>query len=363
VFVTPQYFHARSYLGGGERYPLNLAQGLVAEGAATVEIVAFGDEEHHLGLAPGLTLRVLQSAKRGKNHNPLDSVSGDLPDAIRYADIVHIHQAFTRTGELTILLGRLLRKTIFLTDHGGFTSQLGAQVGMLELVDRIVAQSQFAARWFDTTTPIDVIPGGVNGSYFAPPTVPVSRDRLLFAGRLLPHKGIDRLLKALPRDVPLTVCGRPLEADYYDHLQSLARGRDVAFITDADDATLRDLYRRAWATIAPSVYRDCNGFVHPAPELMGLTILESMACGTPAICRRVGGMPEFVDDGVTGFVFDSDEQLTDLLRQMSGNDQLALGLGEKARTMVETQYDQHLVAARVAASYRHALDHPAEGRP
>ena len=42
---------------------------------------------------------------------------------------------------------------------------------------------------------------------------------------------------------------------------------------------------------------------------MGFTLLESMACGTPAICSRVGAMPEYVNDGETGFVFDTDDEL------------------------------------------------------
>ncbi len=68
-------------------------------------------------------------------------------------------------------------------------------------------------------------------------------------------------------------------------------------MTDADDATIRDLYHRSWATVLPSVYQDCFGGNHVAPELMGLTLLESMASGTPAICSRVGAMPEFVREG------------------------------------------------------------------
>ena len=48
---------------------------------------------------------------------------------------------------------------------------------------------------------------------------------------------------------------------------------------------------RAWATVLPSVYRDCYGAVHQKPELMGFTLLESMSCGTPAIASRTGAMP------------------------------------------------------------------------
>ncbi len=68
-------------------------------------------------------------------------------------------------------------------------------------------------------------------------------------------------------------------------------------MTDADDTAILDLYRRAFALVLPSVYRDCYGNTQSAPELMGFSLLEAMACGTPAICSRVGGMPEYVRDG------------------------------------------------------------------
>jgi glycosyltransferase involved in cell wall biosynthesis len=54
--------------------------------------------------------------------------------------------------------------------------------------------------------------------------------------------------------------------------------------------------------VLPSVHTSYNGNYTAAPELMGFTLLESQACGTPVICTNAGAMREFVDQGRTGFV-------------------------------------------------------------
>ncbi len=330
AFLTPMYFDENCYLGGGERYPLNLAKGIAfaSGGEYRVEIISYSDSSRLVKLARGVDLRLIKRA--GRPQNPLDVVSWEILDAFADADVVHIHQAFTRGAEVGILAARQLGRPICVTDHGGISSTLGIEIDHLELVDRIVAQSQFAAAQFETGRPISLVLGGVDGEVFRPPVRRPERDRILFVGRILPHKGVDVLLKALPKDLPLTICGRPYKDDYYRKIVKLCAGKDVQIITNADDETIRGLYARAWATVLPSVYRDCYGTVWRVPELMGFTLLESMACGTPAICSRVGGMPEFIREGETGFVFDSPDELTAHLLTLANDPELVETMGARA---------------------------------
>src|SRR6516164_2706297 len=109
-YLTPLYFDARSCLGGGERYPLNLAVGVVeASGrACTVEIVSYGDAPGRRTLKPGVSLRILRADNRPANH--LDVVSWELPEAIADADLVHIHAPFTRSNEMGLLVAKQQRK-------------------------------------------------------------------------------------------------------------------------------------------------------------------------------------------------------------------------------------------------------------
>lgn len=355
AYLTPLYFADESVVGGGERYPVNLAAGVAAAGRGefAVEVVSYGPRGFARELHPGVTLRVLPLAHPPRN--PLDPVSWGMPEAVADADLVHNHQAYTRQAEVAIILAKVYGKPVCVTDHGGASSRIGVEFGSLDVVDRVVCQSEFAARSLRTTTPITLVKGGVDADHFRPPDVPSTRDRVLFVGRLLPHKGIDRLIQALPPDLPLTVCGRAYHADYFAVLQRLAEGKRVEFRTEATDDEVRDLYGRAWATVLPSVYRDYYGHSHVQPELMGFTLMESMACGTPAICSRVGGMPEFVRHGRTGFVFDVLTELTRYLRALASDPGLADRMGREARRVVEREFDRRVCGDKLVALYRELI--------
>ena len=349
--LTPKYFSDESYIGGGERYPLNLSRGVVESsgGAYSVDLISFGPKSRSYPLGPGLTVKVLAVARPPLN--PLDVVSWDLPAAIAEADLIHVHQAYTRCSEMAYLVAKQQGKPIVVTDHGGTTSTLGTSIGSLELADHIVSNSKFGASLYRTSTPITVIKGGVDGAHFTPPRRRKPRDRVLYVGRLLPHKGIDQLITALPAELPLTICGRPYNPQYFALLQGLAAGKDVTFVTDADDDAILELYRRAWANVLPSVYRDYYGHTHLCPELMGFTLLEAMACGTPAVCSNVAGMPEYVLDGQTGFVFDDLPMLTDRLLALANDPALVERLGRQARRQVEQEYDFRVAGTRMISVY------------
>jgi glycosyltransferase involved in cell wall biosynthesis len=350
AFVAPLHFGSHAYVGGGERYPLNLARGIVAaDPGVHVHLIAVGERPHVVSLQPRLHVHVLPMTLAGVND--FDHASSSLGDVLEDVDIVHVHQAFTRPSQLAILVGKLLGKPIVVTDHGALTNRVQDTVPYLELVDLFVFQSRFAARQITAGSRRAVIPGGVDSRFFRPPRDAVEREFVLFVGRLLPHKGIDRLLCALPREVPCVVAGRAYDDGYARYVRAIAAGRDVTFVEDADDFTLRDLYRRAWATVLPSVHRDAWGSVYRAPELMGLTALESMSCGTPAIVSSTAALPEFVHDGSTGFVFEGLAELAERALALSKGDLDSDELGRNARASVESDYSLDVVGERLWRAY------------
>lgn len=266
AYLTPLYFDEASCLGGGERYPLNLARGVykASGGRCRVELISFGDADRRLELAEGVTLRVLPAVC--KPANPLDVVSWALPAAICEFDLIHIHQAYTRCSEVGLLVAPPATKAGVRDrprrchEHAGPRDRAP---GTRRSHHRLL---RFCASLYRTNRPIHVVKGGVDAAHFTPPEVRPARDRVLFVGRLLPHKGIDRLIAALPTELPLTVCGRPYHPEFFGQLRRLSEGKKVEFITDADDETIRGLYARSWANVLSSVYLDCDGNTHECPN-------------------------------------------------------------------------------------------------
>jgi glycosyltransferase involved in cell wall biosynthesis len=359
LYVQPAYFDPASYIGGGERYPQNLARAVVAasDGGAEITIVSFGSEVKHFAIADHVELRILVGASR--NANMFDATSAAITALIDRSDLVHVFQPFTRGGEAASLAGMARGVPVVLTDLGCLTSRTGEQSGLIGLVDALVCISKFsAARFLGYRHPCHVVASGpfddAKFSLYEPAAEP--RRSLLFVGRLLPHKGIDTVLRTLPPDLPFIVCGRPYDRKYFDLLRDLARGKRVTFVTDADDRKLTRLYREALAVILPSVHLDVYGNFHMHPELLGLTLLEGAASGCFAICRNIGGMPEFIGDADCGASFETDGELRELLASVaSDRDRISSTAAVRKRAAWATQtHGLHVTGERVLKAYRQA---------
>ena len=88
-------------------------------------------------------------------------------------------------------------------------------------------------------------------------------------------------------------------------------------------------------------------------EPFGLAVLEAMATGTPVIAYRRGGMPELVEDGVTGFLVDSEDEMLAAIREVGKLDRarcrertLARFSGERMVSAYEQLYDKILASHR-----------------
>lgn len=123
---------------------------------------------------------------------------------------------------------------------------------------------------------------------------------LLFFGRLSAEKGVDTLLRAfdaalpsLPQDMRLVVVGDgPDAADFKALASSLGCASRIEFAGYQTGGTLQAYVERASLAIASSRWR----------ENMPYSIVEAFAAGTPVIGTNIGGIPELVDEGKTGFI-------------------------------------------------------------
>lgn len=334
-------------IGGGDRYPYQLARALQAH--CEVTFVTFGPRFREND-SDGLK-HVVLPAVQWQRSNPV-SWPGYFLDG-RF-DVIHVQQLRCALTSFLAPLCKLLRIPLVVTDLGGGGPALTMRLGIYRLVPRFLLISDFsrsllpASTWPRTT----VIHGGVDVADLPFSDGPRER-RALIVGRIMPHKGQNFLIDAVGDDIPLMIAGRVIDQDYYERLVRQAEGRPVTFLIQPSDARLKEEYARSAVTVSASVFTDLDGRHWHNSELLGLTLLESMAIGTPVVCTAVGGMVEYVQDGVNGFVVPPNDSvaLRDRILRLLDDPSLAARMGRAGREFAErSSWAQ--VAEETFAAYR-----------
>jgi D-inositol-3-phosphate glycosyltransferase len=207
------------------------------------------------------------------------------------------------------------------------------------------------------------IPCGVDLDLFQPRDRAAARrhlgldpDRpvLLWVGRLEKLKGVDILIQALAeldeRDFTLLIVGGDeraagLKAELQAQAREAGVAANVRFIGAVPHDELPAYYSAADVCVVPSYY-----------ESFGLVAVEAMACGTPVVASRVGGLVSTVTDGVTGYLIPwrCPEPFAEKLEVLLHNPELRANFGLAARRSVE-RYRWEAIALRVADVYDRVL--------
>ncbi|MDQ1578642.1 MAG: alpha-maltose-phosphate synthase [Microbacteriaceae bacterium] len=197
-----------------------------------------------------------------------------------------------------------------------------------------------------------------------------SRPTVVFVGRITRQKGLQYLLKAaaqLPPDVQLVLCaGSPdtpeILAEIRAGVTELQRDRTGVVWIDRQlgQRELSAVLTAATTFVCPSIY-----------EPLGIVNLEAMACGAPVVGTATGGIPEVVDDGVTGRLvpieqaddgtglpIDPDKFVDDLARilaEVVADPAAAKRMGEAGRARAEQDFDWGRISTRTQEIYRSLL--------
>lgn len=339
-------------VGGAERYVLELARHMADE--VPTRLVTFGDQarEEQVG---DLEVRVIGSPwyVRGQRNNPL--AAGLIPEVLR-TDVVHCHQQRVVASTLSALIGKAARKDVFVTDLGGGGWDISAYISTDRLYDGHLHISRYSRTIYGHASAdwAHEIFGGVDTARFSPDPAIERSHRVLYVGRILPHKGVDYLVEAVAPDLSLDIIGKPYDEAFLRELNALAGSADVRFHHGFDDAQLVRAYQSALCIVLPSVYQTRGGDTTLVPELLGQTLLEGMACGTPAICTDVASMPEVVEDGVTGFVVPPNDPaaLREKIERFARNPAERERMGAAARERVIEKFAWPAVVKHCLEIYR-----------
>ncbi len=220
---------------------------------------------------------------------------------------------------------------------------------VIATADRIIAFSPHErdamARLYDADSDkITLAPCGVDLEVFRPLNQKTVRSSLglngekilLYVGRVEPIKGLDLLVETAAQmdseeGVRMMVVGADVNGNReMDRVRQLAREKDledkIDFVGQVDHDDLPLYYNAADVCVVPSYY-----------ESFGLVALESMACGTPVVATRVGGLSTIIHHGRTGYLksWRCPEAFANSVEMIISSDGLQQSMGEAARKRAE----------------------------
>jgi len=192
---------------------------------------------------------------------------------------------------------------------------------------------------------IDVIRCGIDIDRFSPLGRSMVNDgmELLTVTRLVEKKGLEYLIRAIPiviKEIPdcnLTIVGSgPLNDQLHQLVHDLKLERYIQFKGDQSDFELMHYYENAEMFILPCIIAE-NGDRDGIP----VAIMEAMAMELPVISTMVSGIPELVEDGISGIlVSQKDEKaIADAIIRLHKDRNLRLEMGKKGRQIIEYKYN------------------------
>jgi len=290
-------------------------------------------------------------------------LAGNVASALRarrllredHFDVVHAH------GNLgALLLGRLTRVPVVYTEHDSTPWSCRYRTWYERLVRRVIYRAvnvcayrrvttiattcealreELVGRFGVDSTRVSTILNGADFDVFNPDVgsseiterIPFSRY-CLFVGRLTPRKAADLLLRALA-EAPRINCVFAGDGPERRKLELLAKSlgvsERVAFLGDVAPRNLAPLYARADLLVIPS-------FSEGTP----LVAFEAMACGTPVLSSRVAGLPDVVDEWMTGFLIKPGDvgQLAVAMRFLTADRAALQRMGKEAQKRVRKRF-------------------------
>lgn len=189
-----------------------------------------------------------------------------------------------------------------------------------------------------------LVPNGVPLHKFPFVADPDADAPLMFLGRVEAIKGPHLAIEVAQRThMPLVIAGNvPAEHRSWFNIHIAPHLNDqIRYVGPVDDARKAELLGRARALLMPILW----------DEPFGIVMAEALACGTPVLGLRRGSVPEVVENGVSGFVVETLEQMVEAVSRLDSIDRRA------CLARVEASYSETAVAEAYLGVYRQLLAH------
>jgi len=170
-------------------------------------------------------------------------------------------------------------------------------------------------------------------------------DKFAYIGRLSSEKGVDTLIRAVSRvkGAKLVIAGDgPMRRELEELGNSVGAGR-IEFLGYLQKNEVNSLLERVMFVVVPS---KCF-------ENFPYSVLEAFAWGKPVVGSRIGGIPEQIEDGVNGFLFNHNDEieLSEKIQHLLTNRSLIPDMGKRARKKVEEEYSPEMYYKKLIEVY------------
>ena len=335
--VAPLYESVppRAY-GGTERVVSYLTEALVEMGHE-VTLFASGDSVTSANLV-SVVPRGLRLDSRKPDPLVWHTIMMDMVlKAAGYFDVIHFH-----TDVLQLALVSQCRTPCLSTAHGRL------DLPDLKPLFRCFPKHPMVSISGSQRTPLPSVNWRATVHHGLPMGLyslhPQPQDYFAFVGRISPEKRADRAIEiAKACGTPLRIAAKVDAADkaYFEAtIRPLLDDPLVTFVGEIGDAAKNDFIGNARALLMPIDW----------PEPFGLVMIEAMACGTPVIAYAHGSVPEIVDEGVTGFIVENQEQAIAAARNVDRLDR------RRCRQVFEQRFAARVMAKRYLEVYRELVD-------
>ncbi|MEJ5347723.1 MAG: glycosyltransferase [Desulfosoma sp.] len=345
-------------------------------------------EAYLLGSKPGHEPRIQLPPDRMRLINPgtrrgflreilfkfFGMIPRDILDWCRSVRPVLIHAHFGPDGSLAMPLAERLKVPLIVSYHGSDATvkdeySWGSSVGhrlyrlrrkkLVRTAQAFVTPSRFVKamavrRQGIPEHKIEVIPHGIDLNRFRPDASP-KPGRILFVGRLVEQKGLHHLIEAAARirdsfpQLHLRIVGDGPDRSIFETLARNKLGAACTFLGALSHDAVRHEMQKAYVFCMPTL-RMPNG----EAESFGMVYVEAQACGVPVVGYAVGGVPEVVLHGETGFLAPEHDAsaLTSYLKTLMENDDLRNAMGRAGRAWVEGRFDRRVQNTVLENLYR-----------